>query len=135
LWSAGWTFVGPALGTVTLYAALGAAAAFLAFGLSSVAELGSAGFIEVLSNPLVQELGYSAVVASLVTPTVRYVLGWHRLLSGYDWLLTFVAALVVLDVTHRLTGQRTARDYILALAGAYILLALFQPRPPLIRIP
>jgi len=86
-------------------------------------------------NTFVQEFVYSVLVASVVTSTLRYLLGWYRLFSGYDFLFAFLTSLLVLDLTNRLGGKRNARDYVLALAAAFILLALFHPRPHPIRIP
>jgi len=90
----------------------------------------------ICRNTFLREFGCSALVASVVTPTLRYLLGWHRLFSGYDWLFAFLTSLLVLDLTNRLGGKRGGtRDYVLALAAAFILLALFHPRPHPIRFP
>lgn len=73
-------------------------------------------------NAILWETGYSALIADLVTVTRRDLTGFSHLFSGSEVLFAFFTSLLVLNLTYRLSGKRSPRDYILALAGTYILL-------------
>ena len=129
LWNMGGVLVGRVAGIVALPILGFALAIGVLLGLSKIAGPVRAEILEVLENAYVQEIGYSVLVAVIVAPAIRYILGWRHLFSGYASLLSFACSLVVLDLTNRISGRRNPRDYLLALAVAVLVLAAVHPRP------